>query len=182
MFACFFMCLSGYILIVQRPAQSTGLWHFFGPFQTALWIAVLVEIVAVALLCYLMESPFLSSIKDSDVVGENSRFHFDQVVYLSLLVISLLSDGGFEGFVDSLYWSFTLLLQNPDKAPRTWGGKLVMMAHGWFMLIIVASCTRSSYLIESMTLNYTDTANLASFLTASFSVPGISDWSSVLNR
>ncbi|EKX51698.1 hypothetical protein GUITHDRAFT_134070 [Guillardia theta CCMP2712] len=85
---------TGYILIVQRPAQSPSLWHFFGPFQTTLWIAVLVEIVAVALLCYLMESPFLSSIKDSDIV---------------------------------------------------------------------------------------DTANLASFLTASFSVPGISDWSSVLN-
>jgi len=133
---------TGYIMIVQKPAQTPSLWHFFGPFQTALWVAVLVEMLVVAILCYLMESPFLSSIKDSDVV-----------------------DGGFEGFFDSLYWSITLLLQNPDKAPRTWGGKLVMMAHGWFMLIIVASYT----------------ANLASFLTASFTVPAISDWNTVLN-
>ena len=64
-------------------------------------------------------------------------------------------DGFFFGWFDSLYWSVTLLLQTPDKAPRTWGGKMVLVAHGWFMLIVIASYT----------------ANLASFLTAAEAVP-----------
>ncbi len=52
-------------------------------------------------------------------------------------------EGWCSGLFDAIYWSITIGLQTPDKAPRTWGGKMVLVAHGWFMLIIVASYTVS---------------------------------------
>jgi len=50
------------------------------------------------------------------------------------------------------------------QVPRTWGGKLVLTAHGWFILIVIASYT----------------ANLASFLTAGEAVPVLSSWNDVV--
>ena len=132
---------SGYVMIIRAPILESNPWSFFSPFDYSLWVAVLVEMMLVAVACWLMEAPVCSIFRDTDVV-----------------------DGFFHGLMDSMYWSITLLLQTPDKAPRTWGGKMVLVAHGWFMLIIIASYT----------------ANLASFLTAAEPVPILDSWQDVL--
>jgi ABC-type amino acid transport substrate-binding protein len=132
---------TGYILVIQTPEQEANWWGFTLPFHFTLWVAVGVEILIVAIACWLMEAPSCSIFEETDVV-----------------------QGLFLGFFDSLYWSVTLLLQTPDKAPRTWGGKMVLVAHGWFMLIVIASYT----------------ANLASFLTAAEAVPILNSWSDVV--
>lgn len=49
------------------------------------------------------------------------------------------------------------------QAPRTWAGKVVMLAHGWFFLIIIASYT----------------ANLASVLTTASLAPSITSWNDI---
>jgi len=48
-----------------------------------------------------------------------------------------------------------------DKGPKSWGGKIVMLGHGWFMLIIISAYT----------------ANLASFLTIQGQVTTVSSFS-----
>ena len=133
---------TGFVMVVPAPLLSPNPWSFTAPFHPSLWVAVIVEILIVALACWLMEAPVCSIFRDTDVV-----------------------DGFFNGFLDSLYWSITLLLQTPDKAPRTWGGKMVLVAHGWFMLIVIASYT----------------ANLASFLTAAEATPILNSWSDIVN-
>jgi len=133
---------TGYVLVVQTPVRAPNMWSFFLPFHFSLWVAVMIEVVIVATACWLMEAPVCSIFRDTDVV-----------------------DGFFYGWWDSLYWSVTVLLQTAEKAPRTWGGKMVLVAHGWFMLILIASYT----------------ANLASFLTAAEAVPILSSWSDIVN-
>ena len=66
-------------------------------------------------------------------------------------------------YVYILYRSVSLLIQAPDKTPQTWGGRVVLMSHGWFMLICIASYT----------------ANMASFLTTSNLSPALTSWSQV---
>jgi hypothetical protein len=132
---------TGYILVIQTPEMEANWWGFTLPFHFTLWVAVGVEILIVGIACWLMEAPACSIFQETDVVN-----------------------GFLWGFLDSLYWSVTLLLQTPDKAPRTWGGKMVLVAHGWFMLIVIASYT----------------ANLASFLTAAEAVPILDSWADIV--
>ena len=47
--------------------------------------------------------------------------------------------GWFSGCFDCMYWSFSVYTTFIDKAPRTWGGKLVMLGHGFYMLIMISS-------------------------------------------
>jgi hypothetical protein len=123
---------SGFQLIVQPPPDPINPTGFFDPFHESLWMMVVFEMIVVAIACYYMEAPTCDPpVNDADDLA--------------------IVPGKSFGCWDSLYWSLTLLIQIPDKAPCTWGGKVVLIAHGWFMLICVASYT----------------ANLANFLTTS---------------
>ncbi|EKX47525.1 hypothetical protein GUITHDRAFT_137310 [Guillardia theta CCMP2712] len=63
-------------------------------------------------------------------------------VVLEMFIVAIdVVPGWVWGLLDAFYWSITVLLQIVDKSPRTWGAKMLMMAHGWFMLIVVASYT-----------------------------------------
>jgi len=124
-----------------NPVDPTG---FFKPFHNSLWITVIIEMLIVAASCYYMEAPACDPpVNDPDDLA--------------------IVPGKAFGWWDSVYWSMTLLVQTPDKAPCTWGGKIVLMAHGWFMLIVLASYT----------------ANLANFLTTENMAPTLSSWSEV---
>jgi len=132
---------TGYVTVVPRPKEKAiELWSFLKPFTSDLWAALFIEIIVVGLIFTLFEAPWLTVEEDSDVV-----------------------DGQYSSFFDCLYWSLSALTCTLDKAPKTWGGKLAMLAHGWFMLIIIASYT----------------ANLASFLTTNALVPSITGWPDV---
>ena len=133
---------TGYSLVVQRPKESHPFWAFLGPFDLSLWMTVLIEMVVVAICFFLFESPIFSVEDETDV-----------------------ADGWWLGLWDSIYWSASALTQTLDKAPMTWGGKVIMLAHGWFMLIIIASYT----------------ANLAAALTASSLAPSINSWSDLIS-
>ncbi len=63
-----------------------------------------------------------------------------------------------------IYYACSAFLGILDKDPKTWAGKLILLAHGWFVLIVMASYT----------------ANLAAFLTASLSYSGISSWADIV--
>lgn len=133
---------TGYVVVVQRPPDTINIWAFFRPFSRDLWVCVIVELIIVGVLFFLMEAPFLTVQEGGD---------------------SDVTDGPPWAFIDSLYWSVSALTGTLDKAPRTWAGKIVMLAHGWFFLIIVASYT----------------ANLASVLTAASIAPSIQSWNDV---
>jgi len=131
---------TGYQLIIAMPDILPNLWQFFTPFSNTLWTGVVLEMFIVAIGWYLMEMPSISVVQATDVVP-----------------------GWVLGLLDAFYWSITVLLQITDKSPRTWGAKMLMMAHGWFMLIVVASYT----------------ATLASFLTTAQLAASISGWSDI---
>ena len=132
---------TGYRMVVKRPVKTIDMWSFVLPFDWSLWLLIFLEITVVGMLFGLMEAPeiTLAEDRDSDIIE---------------------SQGWFLGFFDAWYWSCTVFTCVIDKAPRTLGAKLVMNAHGFFMLIILASYT----------------ANLASFLTNSDVAPSISGW------
>ena len=62
--------------------------------------------------------------------------------------------------MDSVYWAFSVMLATMHMAPRSWSGKLVMLGHGFFTVIII-----NSYI-----------ANLASVLTTVSLQPTINGW------
>mmetsp|Transcript_28763 Transcript_28763/g.45119 ORF Transcript_28763/g.45119 Transcript_28763/m.45119 type:complete len:592 (+) Transcript_28763:165-1940(+) len=132
---------TGYVTVVQRPvAKAYNPWAFFDPFEGGLWAALVGEIIVVGLFFALLEAPWLTAEEESDLV-----------------------DGHVGSFFDAAYLSFSALTCTLDKGPKSWGGKLVMLGHGWFMLIIIASYT----------------ANLATFLTTSALSPSITGWNDV---
>jgi len=131
---------SGYVMVVPVPSLNRGLWNFFSPFDELLWVLVLFEMIVVAIAFYITEAPHLTVHPETDVEGT------------PLLAAA-----------DVMYFSVSLLTCTLDKSPRTWGGKCVMLGHGWFMLILIASYT----------------ANLASFLTANALSPKITGWDSI---
>ena len=109
---------TGYRMITRRPKKVIDMWSFFRPFSLEMWLVLVGEMVVVALLLYLMESPTITLAEDSDLIDE-----------------------AVPGLLDAFYWSFTTFTTYLDKAPRTAGGKLVMSSHGFFILIILASYT-----------------------------------------
>jgi ABC-type amino acid transport substrate-binding protein len=131
--------VQGYSLVTQAPSQDFDPLTFLKPFSNMLWVAIIVEVFLVAALFWICESPALGA-QDSD-----------------------LSDGAFPSLADAFYLSVSTLTCTLDKAPHSWGGKIVMIGHGWFMLVIISSYT----------------ANLASFLTLSSSSPAISSWADI---
>ena len=128
-------------MVVRTPVKMINMWSFVLPFDWSLWLLIFLEITVVGILFGLMEAPEITLAKDRDSDVIESR-------------------GWFLGLFDAWYWSCTVFAGVIDKAPRTLGGKLVITAHGFFMLIILASYT----------------ANLASFLTNSDVAPPISGW------
>jgi ABC-type amino acid transport substrate-binding protein len=131
---------SGFLLVVRMPDEAIHLYKAFLPFHTDLWTVVGVEILFVGFALYCMEAPHLTWHKESD-----------------------LASGWILGLLDGIYWSATGFIQTLDKKPYTWGGRVVMMAHGWFCLIAVASYT----------------ANLAAFLTSEVGDSSIGSWADV---
>mmetsp|Transcript_22670 Transcript_22670/g.55980 ORF Transcript_22670/g.55980 Transcript_22670/m.55980 type:complete len:466 (-) Transcript_22670:92-1489(-) len=129
---------SGYLVIVKMPTNEPQPFSFFAPFDDMLWLAIVIEILLVAATFFLLEAPGISPESESDLV-----------------------EGYISSALDALYWSLSAFTTTLDKAPKTWGGKLMMLGHGWFMLIILASYT----------------ANLASFLTTASLAPSINGWS-----
>ena len=83
-----------------------------------------------------MQSPLLLGAEETDLTGD-----------------SKVANG-----LDALYLSLSALTCTLDKGPKSWGGKIVMLGHGWFMLIIISAYT----------------ANLASFLTIQGQVTTVS--------
>ena len=130
---------TGYRLVTRRPGKPIDMWSFFAPFHWSLWILVAAEVTLACMLLYAMEAPALTLAEGGD---------------------SDLIEGGATGVADAWYWAFTAFTTYVDKAPRTAAGKLVMAAHGFFMLIILASYT----------------ANLASFLTNTAVTPPFTGW------
>jgi len=100
---------TGYRMVTRRPAKTIDMWSFFRPFSIELWVLLVGEMAVVAVMLFLMESPSLTLADgaDSDLI--------DEVV---------------PGLLDAFYWSFTTFTTYLDKAPRTFGAKLVMCAHG----------------------------------------------------
>mmetsp|Transcript_11455 Transcript_11455/g.28482 ORF Transcript_11455/g.28482 Transcript_11455/m.28482 type:complete len:559 (-) Transcript_11455:106-1782(-) len=129
----------GYALVVKAPASVPNPLTFLLPFHDLLWVGIIIEMLIVGIVFYLMESPALGN-DDTDLVG-----------------------GKLLSIVDAVYWSISALTCTLDKAPKTWGGKVVMLGHGWFMLIIISAYT----------------ANLASFLTVSAQTPTITSFTQV---
>ena len=132
---------TGYVLVVKRPETRTyDPWSFIKPFGNTLWMAIIAEIFIVAFALQLIEgnvSKFFSTVDDSDLI-----------------------DGKISGSLDALYWSSSIFTGTEDKKPRSWGGKVIIMGHAFFMLILVASYT----------------ANLASFMTNIENAPKIESW------
>eukprot|EP00286_Rhodomonas_abbreviata_P026717 CAMPEP_0181313764 /NCGR_PEP_ID=MMETSP1101-20121128/14430_1 /TAXON_ID=46948 /ORGANISM="Rhodomonas abbreviata, Strain Caron Lab Isolate" /LENGTH=464 /DNA_ID=CAMNT_0023420755 /DNA_START=94 /DNA_END=1484 /DNA_ORIENTATION=+ len=131
---------TGYRLVVAVPPISHDPLSFGAPFHDLLWLVVAIEILLISVAIYFMEAPAASFSQESD-----------------------LADGQIAGMWDSLYMACTFMLGTADKAPKTWGGKMALLAHGWFMLIIIASYT----------------ANLASFLVMGALTPSVSGWADV---
>ena len=71
-----------------------------------------------------------------------------------------LAAGLIPGMFDALYWTFTTLTTYVHQTPKTPAGKIVLMAQGFYMVVIIASYT----------------ANLASALTVSVIEPKYSGW------
>ena len=132
---------TGYVLVVKRPEKRTyDPWSFIKPFASSLWWAIIAEIFIVALALQLIEgnvSKFFSTVDDSDLI-----------------------EGKVSGSLDALYWSSSIFTGTEDKKPRSWGGKVIIMGHAFFMLILVASYT----------------ANLASFMTNVENAPKVESW------
>ena len=135
---------SGFQLIVRATPEPIDPTGFFDPFHDSLWALVCLEMLVVAMAAYYMEAPACEpAVEEPDDLAVVPGLKF--------------------GFFDSLYWAVSVLIQTPDKAPCTWGGKVTLMAHGWFMLIVMASYT----------------ANLANFLTTSNMAERLSSWTQV---
>ena len=109
------------------------------PFSSSLWILLLLEMVVVSAILFIIESPATTLAADG---------------------ASDLVEGTVSGLLDAFYWSFTTLTSYVHKTPRTPAGKIVMMAQGFYMVVMLASYT----------------ANLASALTVSAIEPRFSGW------
>mmetsp|Transcript_30434 Transcript_30434/g.73402 ORF Transcript_30434/g.73402 Transcript_30434/m.73402 type:complete len:529 (-) Transcript_30434:236-1822(-) len=129
----------GYSLVVKVPPSTPNPLTFLLPFHELLWAGIIIEMLVVGIVFFMMESPALGH-DESDLV-----------------------EGHAQGMFDAVYWSISALTCTLDKAPKTWGGKVVMLGHGWFMLIIIAAYT----------------ANLASFLTVTAQSPTIQSFQDV---
>ena len=114
-------------------------WSFVAPFDWSLWLLLLVEMVVAAVILYIIESPETTLAAD----GESD-----------------LAEGKITGLLDAFYWTFTTFTTYVDKAPKTPAGKVLMMAQGFYMVVLLASYT----------------ANLASALTVSAIQPLFTGW------
>ena len=136
---------------------------------------MLAEIFAFAFAFFLMESPYMNpDMEESDLLDgfpnlpspalsgcSPSRISTSHGAVLPRILSGLGSNtvARFRhGLLDSVYWSFGAVTGMVDKTPRSWGGRIALTGHGWFMMILLASYT----------------ANLASFLTTEGLSPVIS--------
>jgi ABC-type amino acid transport substrate-binding protein len=128
---------TGFVVVVKRPQKVFSIWSLLRPFANEVWALVAVEILICGLCLCIMEGPSFFRGQESDVAS-----------------------GILPGLADAIYWSCSTFTATMHMAPRSWAGKLVMIAHGFFLVIII-----NSYV-----------ANLASVLTATTLAPTIAGW------
>ena len=89
--------------------------NIFLPFGPGLWLAIICEVFAVWLMILVVEAP----INDQLAAEWEDRFY------------------------DSFYWAFGSLFDpgGPGKGPVTWGGKILLVSHWFFVTIVVATYT-----------------------------------------
>jgi hypothetical protein len=122
--------------------KEISLFSFLSPFSTGLWGAIILEILIAGAIFYWMEGPSVQLVENEELE---------------------LSKGYIAGLVDGIYFSFTVFTGVAHINPKTPGGKLVLLAQGWFVVIIISSYT----------------ANLASALTNSDYKSPINKWSDI---
>mmetsp|Transcript_20795 Transcript_20795/g.40413 ORF Transcript_20795/g.40413 Transcript_20795/m.40413 type:complete len:660 (+) Transcript_20795:231-2210(+) len=104
----------GFKILVKGQQAPISFMSWAGPFDLNLWIVVLCEVVFVAIIFMICEGYGTNPGLPANKLGQ---------------------------FLDSFYWSLTILLAVADKAPTTHAGRTLVMTQLFFTLLLVAVYT-----------------------------------------
>jgi ABC-type amino acid transport substrate-binding protein len=121
---------TGFRMVTRRPAKEIKFFSFVQPFDPYLWLWLGVEMLVVAVILWIIESPenTLAADRESDLI-----------------------EGKVAGIFDAFYWTWSTYTNFVDKAPKSGAGKIVVMCQGFFMVVILASYTAN--LASSLTVS-----------------------------
>mmetsp|Transcript_33754 Transcript_33754/g.81795 ORF Transcript_33754/g.81795 Transcript_33754/m.81795 type:complete len:660 (+) Transcript_33754:187-2166(+) len=104
----------GFKIVVKAQEAQISFMSWAGPFEANLWIVVICEVVFVALIFMITEGYGTNPGLPQNKLGQ---------------------------FLDSFYWSLTILLMVADKAPTTHAGRTLVMTQLFFTLLLIAVYT-----------------------------------------